>query len=386
MKTLKFLWKSLYQNAIILENEQKWWLAIIIFLVCIVGTISGSLYSGYTSNASGIISTSTDTGIDKGFAQFASDIDEKGILYIEDGKLSADSSKVNTLEVTPLNKEAFNSDASGNSVIHNASYTYTHLNGESTVNVLKVYILTGDLDPAGNSSDSTFVTNFINSSIYLNDVNGTATWTPCSFLIITPTSIHIATYKTTAISTSSSSEVSSTTSSSSAASSSTSSSSAVVSFGGTYKDITSFDFYSLGHKVGDDGSVTVLSETEVSNNVVDLINTAYYPIRNSSIWYTVGIYSAINAGVIIIAGLIFWLVSRSKNSLIHYNLWQAEKNIVFMSFSPALITFVFSFFISSYSSFLFLIMLAMRMMSATTKLNGGSSGKDESKPVYKARS
>lgn len=357
MKTLKFIFKSIYQNIVILEEEQKWWLAIIIFLVSLVASIGGTMYTGFTSNANGLLSTSSDTGSDIGWSEFSQDIDKAKTLYIENGKLvigSDFSAKDKVLNVTTSTYDSFNSTA------HDATFSYTHYNSDKEVAVYKVYVITG-LDPIGSSADSTFITNFVKESIYLYNTDESANkWTPYSYMIITDTYVRAASYKIVGAA---------------------STDSAVADFSGSFTDITSFDFYSVGH---DTTSGSLLTSTEVNANMLSFINNSYTTIRNKSTWIYVGIYSAMNAGVMILAGLIFWLISRSKGSIVHYTFWQSEKIMAFMSLTPALITFVISFFMSAYASFIFLMIIALRVMNAVQRLSGNKPTDD--KPVYKARS
>jgi len=357
MKTLKYIWKSIYSNVVILEEEQKWWLAIIIFLISLVATIGGTMYSGFTSTANGLISTTNDTAIDIGFSGFAKEFDKEGEIYIDNGELKiSDDFANNTSNIYNMdstNKTTFNA------IVHDCTFSYTHFNDDKELTVFKVYVFTGDVNPTYVSDDNTFLTKFIQTSIYLLDDKSAATWTPYSFMILTPHSVHIAAYKIVG---------------------STATTSATISVSGVFNDIDKFDFYSLGH---DDNGAN-LTNTVIATNTLDIINRSYTTIRNKSVWYQTGIYTAINAGILIVSGLIFWLISRSKSSLIHYTFWQAEKIAVFMAFTPALITFVLSFFLSSYSSFVFLMIIALRMMSAVQRLSANKPS--DSKPVYKARS
>ena len=357
MKTLKFIFKSIYSNIIILEEEQKWWLAIIIFLVSVAASIGGTMTVGFTSNANNLLSDSSDTGTDIGWAEFSQDIDKAKTLYIEDGKLVVGddfSAKDKVLNVTASTYNTFNS------IAHDATFTYTHYNDATETTVYKVFVITG-LDPIENSEDNTFLSDFIKESISLYNTDESANkWTPYSYMIITDTYIRATSYKIVGA---------------------TSADSAIADFSGSFADISDFDFYSIGH---DTASGNLLSTEEVNSNMLAFINDSYNIIKNKSTWVFSGIYAGMNAGVIILAGLIFWLVSRSKGSIAHYTFWQSEKIVAFMSLTPALITFVVSFFMSAYASFIFLMIVALRIMNAVQRLSGNKPTDD--KPVYKARS
>jgi hypothetical protein len=355
MKTLKFLGKSLIGNTVIVEQEQKWWLAILIMLIAMVASVGGTLYSGLTSSASTISSTAKETAIDKGFARFADDIDEapnnvadisKNNIVINDGTLTATGkftpTLLNNVTVTTI-------------IAPQATYTHEQTvdNVTTDVSVLKVYLLSG-IDPVASTADSTLLSTFVTTSIYQYDSSSAATVIPVSFLILTPTSIHMSTFK---------------------ALGGTKSDSAVASISGKFTNIDKFDFYSIK------------SDTEdlVTTKMINLLNTAYEPIKIVSAWEQTGIYFAMNIGITIIGGFIFWIISKSKSSMKHFNFWGAQKVMYFMSLTPAIITFIMSFIISAYASFIFLLIMAFRIMSVTTKLSINSSAPDN-KPVYKARS
>lgn len=363
MKTLKFLWKSLYKNEPVLKNPQKWWLAIIIFLVSILFSVSGTLIQGYQADASVIYTTTYETALDKGYSSFAKDIDDyttgynpvlqdDDILAVVDGKLVADG-KFAYIELTDSIADA------GSTVEPQARYTQVNtLDEDEEVTILDVYCFNG-VDPINSSTDSSLISTFVDNHILEVDSTGTATAVPHSYIILTPTSIQVTVYK---------------------ALGGTTSDTAIASVIG---DLTSYDSFDLGtlKYSGDEAATT----DEIIDNFISFVDKAYASIKVKSAWYETGVYAAMNAGVILVGGLIFFISTRSRGSKMHFKFFASLKIATFLSLTPAIITFITSFFFSTYSSYVFLLIFAFRLMSSISKLSENSAPKDD-KPLYQARS
>lgn len=362
VETLKFIGLSLFKNDVVLEEEQRWWTAIIIFFVSLIASVGGVIYTGYKSTINAVASTTTETAIDKGLGDFARKITAEKTVYIENGSL--------TLASTPFQYSYISSD----NLAADAAYVDTRYDAgtDKTYDILRVFFLnTSDhaFDPLSSSADQKILSSFMTNTVYqyvssVDSASSTSAvvgnnWKPCSVMVFTPTCYDLVTYKPVAASTSETK---------------------TAEAYGSFKSISSFDFYTLAHA---DGKV-IADDTTIVNNSLVLFNQAYDVVKVSAVWSQVAISLGLEAGVILLAGLIFWLISRSRSSILHFNFWQAFKIICFFSLSPALITFVISFFMSSYSSFIFLMCIALRMMSAVQKLSNNGTGGDD-KPVYKAR-
>lgn len=351
-ETASFLFRSIYKNQPALEENERGWIAIIIFIISIVLTVTGIMVTNLNSNASGIASTSSDTAIDIGLRDFSADLDKKGgtnTIYIEDSKAYGTGDFAYRSYSTTV-------------MAPNATYTY----GDDNATILRVWTI--DLDPVGNSTDNTNFTSFVKKSVYLYETSydsassGTtaASWTPSTFLIFTRTSVYIETYKV---------------------SGATSSSSAITTIYGALTRCGNVDIYDYGH----DSNGAAYTNDEIVNNFLVLFNSAYDSIKYSQTWYYVGVYGGICAVIVLLCALVFWLLSRGKSSLLHFSFWRSFKICSFYAFTPAVITMIFSFFVSYYTPFIFLMVMALRIMTATQRLSGGSSTKSD-QPVYKARS
>lgn len=360
MKTLKFLWQSLYKNEPAMSQPQKWWLAIVIFFVSILFSVSGTLIQGYQSDASVIYTTTYETALDKGYTYFAQDIadytsgydtvlQDDDIMAVVDGKLVTDG----IFSYVELNDTTA---ASGSTIVPQA--TYTQVDGDEEVTILDVYCFNG-VDPINSTTDSTLVSTFIDNHIFEVDSDGTATVVPHSYMIFTPTSVQVTIYQ---------------------ALDGTTSDSAIASVTG---DLTVYDFFDLGTLKYSDGEAATADE--VIDNLIAFVDVAYSSVKIESAWYETGVYAVMNMGVILVGGLIFFISTRSKGSSKHFKFFEALKIASFLSLTPALVTFVTSFFFSTYSSYVFLLVFAFRLMSSISKLSDNNTSKDD-KPIYQARS
>lgn len=360
MKTLKFLWQSLYKNEPVITQPQKWWLAVIIFFVSLIFSVSGTLIQGYQSDASVIYTTTYETALDKGYSYFAQDIDDytsgydtvlqdDDILAVVDGKLIADGK----FAYVELNETTA---AAGSSIEPQA--TYTQVNGDEEITILDVYCFNG-VDPINNSTDLTLISTFVDNHILEVDSSGTATAVPHSYMIYTPTSVQVVVYK---------------------AIDGTATDSSIASVIG---DLTTYDNFDLGTLKYTDGELA--TSDEIIDNLIAFVDEAYSSVKIQSAWIQTGVYAAMNAGVILVGGLIFFISTRSKGSRMHFKFLESLKIGAFLSLTPAIITFITSFFFSTYSSYVFLLVFAFRLMSSISKLSADNAPKND-KPLYQARS
>ena len=73
MKTLKFIFSSLFSNEKIINESKKqpWWLAIVLILFSCVIALIPNFVSVMTVQGSNVITTNTNSGIDYGLKQFS---------------------------------------------------------------------------------------------------------------------------------------------------------------------------------------------------------------------------------------------------------------------------------------------------------------------------
>ena len=380
-----FLWHSLYQNQPCLENEQPWWLALIILVVSLFASTLGPLTVAYRSNANGIASSNAgDVALDVGLKEFASDIDQDNRLEVVDGQLYV-SGKWNYVAKDSDIAANFTSftDEEKKAAVENytANAVYTHKSKDKDVKVLRVYTLDIDtLDNVNSDNESAFVNAFLTYAVRKNETSssidtssetaaGTSentssgaastAWTDSSsYILFTRNIINIVTYVPGATS-------------------------PVSQIQGYLSELGTYNFASIA--LDADGKA-ITSSSQILSNFLGVLNRTYAPVKNSYAWMNLGIQMGINAIVLLVATLVVWLVARSRSSIIHLNFYQALKSVVFMSLTPSLITFGGSFIMSQYSTFIFMLIMAIRVMFATQRLMGSGNSSSDSQPVYKARS
>lgn len=373
MKTIKFFFKSLVQNICILKEEQKWWYAITIAIISLVISVSGILSSGLSANVNSVVysaTTSGDSAIDRSLTLLADEFNDNNKLVINNGKLEA-TGIFNTYSGD--NKLTENS-STNTEIVPNAKIELDVQNKDgdvdsrTTVTSLAVFVFP-ELNPNYSSKDTTILNNFLKKSIYKygkassEETSESAQWTPYSFIVLTQTSIHMSTYKLV---------------------NATKSSTPIASAVGDFKNFTST--YDLKNIFKDENGA-VLATSTIQSNFSAFINQAYSSIKTANTWTSVGIYFAINVAIVFLSGFVLFFMTRKKELVdgLHYNFWQAQKVAYIEALTPAIIAALSSLFMASYSTFVFLICIAIRTSYSISKLsNVGGSGQSD-KPVYKAR-
>ncbi len=373
MKTIKFFFKSLVQNICILKEEQKWWYAITIAIISLVISVSGILSSGLSANVNSVVysaTTSGDSAIDRSLTLLADEFNDNNKLVINNGKLEA-TGIFNTYSGD--NKLTENS-STNTEIVPNVKIELDVQNKDgdvdsrTTVTSLAVFVFP-ELNPNYSSKDTTILNNFLKKSIYKygkassEETSESAQWTPYSFIVLTQTSIHMSTYKLV---------------------NATKSSTPIASAVGDFKNFTST--YDLKNIFKDENGA-VLATSTIQSNFSAFINQAYSSIKTANTWTSVGIYFAINVAIVFLSGFVLFFMTRKKELVdgLHYNFWQAQKVAYIEALTPAIIAALSSLFMASYSTFVFLICIAIRTSYSISKLsNVGGSGQSD-KPVYKAR-
>ena len=127
-------------------------------------------------------------------------------------------------------------------------------------------------------------------------------------------------------------------------------------FSGTYRDIASVK------------SLLELSQptlTETVNKTAVFLNEGYNEIKLNNAAIQIGIYTAINAGIILLMGFILWLMTRGKNNPFRcYKFIETMKISAWTSFTPAILALIFGFIMggNSMAGFMFVLMFGVRSM------------------------
>ena len=94
----------------------------------------------------------------------------------------------------------------------------------------------------------------------------------------------------------------------------------------------------------------------------------YQTYRIDNTWKTCLIVTGINAGITIFMGFMLWVLTRGKNNLRWFNLWETQKIAYWATISPAILTTGLGFLIASFSQVMFPLLLGVRIMWLSMKL------------------
>lgn len=95
---------------------------------------------------------------------------------------------------------------------------------------------------------------------------------------------------------------------------------------------------------------------------------AYNSNRLKLTWQTTLIMLAINAGITIFMGFMLWILTRGRNNLNWFGLWETQKISYWATISPAILTTGLGFLIASFSQVMFPMLLGVRVMWLSMKL------------------
>lgn len=144
----------------------------------------------------------------------------------------------------------------------------------------------------------------------------------------------------------------------------------VYSIGGNYKYFYSFiddstssftlrNYLSLAN-----GDYAALTSDAILANFCNLVDSAYITNRNIVVGVYIGISCGVNGGIIILMGLVYFIMTRGKNSLFkELKFYHFIGISMWASLSPALITLVLGFIITGgYEIMIFIFAFGVRAM------------------------
>ena len=113
---------------------------------------------------------------------------------------------------------------------------------------------------------------------------------------------------------------------------------------------------------------------EVKKNYQSLLTVGYEATKISLTWLNTGILTGINAGVILLLGLVLFLITRGKrNPYRIITIWQCQKIAYWAAPAPAVLAMALGFLLSnmsgmsSLSMFMFLFLYGLRIMWTSMK-------------------
>ena len=97
--------------------------------------------------------------------------------------------------------------------------------------------------------------------------------------------------------------------------------------------------------------------------LTDVINRSYETDKIAGTWQYTGIFAGIDAGLIILFGLLMFIMTRGKkNPFRIYTFWETQKMAYFASFTPAILGMILGFWLTQYAFIFFMFAYGMRMM------------------------
>lgn len=147
----------------------------------------------------------------------------------------------------------------------------------------------------------------------------------------------------------------------------------VVSLAGTYEKLNGTDFTAFARSIKDaDGNQLKPYQTAYVDKVrtfySDVMNKSYEPAKIAATWQYTGIFAGIDAGLIILFGLITFLMTRGKkNPFRIYTFWETQKMAYWASFTPAVLSMALGFWLTQYAFIFFMFAYGMRMMWMSMK-------------------
>ena len=317
-------------------REYPWYTPIILAICSVIVTLIPSFVSNMNVNmGTSVLGTSSVGGVENGLADFQYNLKNANasVKIDDEGKLTVTSD---------VKAAIYGKDEKGNL---NEYYEYKDSSTEEPI--LRVQF-------AEDSIDSTYLDNLskwtVESATSTGEEATTSTTYRVSILVFKQTSFSMAVYNR---------RVTATTSS------------ALVSY--SYDRLKGTDLLSLTPDIvkADKPSEYV---AEVVKNYQNFITAGYETTKISLTWRNTGILTGINAGVILLLGLVLFLVTRGKrNPYRIITIWQCQKIAYWAAPAPAILSMALGFLLanvstmSSLTMFMFLFLYGLRIMWTSMK-------------------
>lgn len=319
MKNLKLILRSLISNDACIQGgrTRPWYFAVPIFLFAMVLALVPIFVQTITRQGDNIVSSNAYQ-MDVSSQRFVEEINSNGIVMeVKDGKLIVDEAKWNETFTT--------TDPSGNNC-----YIHKHPDAVNPDDETKAfadlgvyYVPKAKLDNDKYSSIVTFPSKDDKGEPIKINRN-------YSMILFTEENVTIYIY----------------------ASSKTSNNS----IGTIYGDFLSFE---NGFKIND------IKNWE---DWKSFYRTTYNNNRLKLSWQTTLIMLAINAGITIFMGFMLWVLTRGRNNLNWFGLWETQKIAAWCTITPGILTVGLGFLIASFSQVMFPMLMGVRVMWLSMKL------------------
>ena len=410
MEKIKYLFKSLYSNQTIIDGRKKHTISsIVMFVLGFFLLWIPILSKGYTTYCASALfndKKTTNQEIDTAFLKAFDKDYFKAITFVKNSKTNA----IN-LDFSGLNDEKFYlADAQGVSTQSDVEYkgtnekelikgnfSYTANNSifgiDYYYDVISfdkgdkwktpadtetvVYEKTDKLIPlqlfylnlTDDYSDSDAIISFARKQILrISDDNTKRENFPHSFVVFTPNRIYLNIYslhsaKTNAL---------------------------ISSYQGVISDAFSDDvigktFQSVLVKDTDNISNLADKNKQIYQNFANTLHSMAFPAQVRTIWFNIGIISAVYVSVVLLAsGALIFLHKRKRSTSRDTNYWEALKEAMVLAFTPAIIGLAVGFYNYTFEITIFVMCVLFRTFFIHSKIIPPSYTQNN-KPLYQAR-
>lgn len=330
MKNFKLILRSLLSNHACVEGGRRkpWYFAVPMFFFAMLLALIPIFVQTYTKDGD-VIVASNSYEMDVASARFIEEINAHDIeMKVENKKLIVDEEK--------WNKTFTDVDASGNNC-----YIHRHIDAVTGNEFpdLGVYYM-----PSIRLTDDVYnsITSFPSTDAEGNPTKVNRTY---SFMIFTEKSVTIYVYAAAKTSN--------------------------QSIGYVYGD---YEHLPEGYRINDIQGESVAATWD---NWKLFYRRAYDTYRLRLSWQTPLMMFGINAGITIFMGFMLWVLTRGKNNLNWFGIWETQKIVAWTTVTPAILTTGLGFLISSFSQVMFPLLLGVRIMWLSMKLL-----RPENKDIY----
>lgn len=333
MKNFKLILRSLISNHACVEGGRKkpWYFAIIMVFLSMILALIPIFVQTITRQGDSLVSTNSYE-LDISAERFLESARDNGItMVIENKQLVVDEEKWNATYT--------DTDASGNN-----GYIHYHTDAVSGVSFpdLAVYYI-----PSVKLTDevSAKIATFPDPTNLDENGNPKRVNRTYSFILFTEKSVSVYVYasgKTTGQS--------------------------IGTIYGDYENLP--NGWSINWILGETHEVTW-------DNFKYFLRKAYDNNRLKLTWQTTLMMFGINAGITIFMGFMLWVLTRGKNNLNWFGIWETQKIVYWTSITPAILTTGLGFLIASFSQVMFPLLLGVRIMWLSMKLL-----RPENKDIY----
>lgn len=323
VKSIKYIFKTLFNNARIVEGrKRKWYEALIVFVLAIILSVVPTIVSIASVQGSSIITSSTNS-MDVALVDFSKNLNAHGIKFFV--RENDDKEKSNYSKIIEINDIAL-----WNEAYPNGFYSYSRNDADKLVERLRVYYY--DVDENGIAEK----VNDLRKRVYNKDSENEEEKQPIvSHMFIGRDVIYILKYS---------------------------------------KDATSWESPSASRSLNfsdfdlDTEIISCYHDEHALSNWTTFIDKGYSSVKTSLLFAQVGIYMGINIAVSFFMGLVIFIITRGKkNPFREIKFTESMKMIGIASLCPALLCCILGFLMPAYSTMMFMMFLGVRIMWMSSK-------------------